>query len=152
MGGLYYFTRVYTICMGSTKEAALCHLDRELLHILSLPAWNISIFLKSVEDCRGRSWLNLLDTAEEHHHEAAAICLHEHTSPVTKVFMPGLKLRRGTPPSIVHRVDVIGVSCYTSTDLINWKYEGALSRSAALAFPILSCLHVRQELVACPPS
>ena len=31
---------------------------------------------------------------------------------------------RGTPPSIVHRVDVIGISCYSSTDLINWDYEG----------------------------
>ena len=34
--------------------------------------------------------------------------------------------RRGNPPSIVHRVDVIGVSCYTSTDLIHWYFEGAL--------------------------
>ncbi|MBP3583912.1 MAG: family 43 glycosylhydrolase, partial [Clostridia bacterium] len=28
------------------------------------------------------------------------------------------------PNSKVERVDVIGVSCYTSTDLVNWKYEG----------------------------
>ena len=34
--------------------------------------------------------------------------------------------RRGNPPSIVHRVDVIGVSCYTSTDLLHWHFEGAL--------------------------
>ena len=31
---------------------------------------------------------------------------------------------RGNPPSIVHRVDVIGISCYTSTDLVHWRYEG----------------------------
>ena len=24
----------------------------------------------------------------------------------------------------VNRVDVIGISCYSSTDLVNWKYEG----------------------------
>ena len=28
------------------------------------------------------------------------------------------------PNSKVERVDVIGVSCYTSRDLVNWKYEG----------------------------
>ncbi|MBQ8583312.1 MAG: family 43 glycosylhydrolase [Clostridia bacterium] len=28
------------------------------------------------------------------------------------------------PNSKVERVDVIGVSCYTSQDLVNWKYEG----------------------------
>jgi hypothetical protein len=28
------------------------------------------------------------------------------------------------PNSRVERVDVIGVSCYTSPDLVNWKYEG----------------------------
>ncbi len=33
---------------------------------------------------------------------------------------------RGTPPSIVHRVDVIGISCYSSADLINWDYEGTV--------------------------
>ena len=35
---------------------------------------------------------------------------------------------RGKPPSIVHRVDVIGISCYTSTDLIHWHSEGALTQ------------------------
>lgn len=28
------------------------------------------------------------------------------------------------PNSKVERVDIIGVSCYTSRDLVNWKYEG----------------------------
>lgn len=25
---------------------------------------------------------------------------------------------------MVNRVDVIGISCYSSKDLVNWKYEG----------------------------
>jgi hypothetical protein len=27
---------------------------------------------------------------------------------------------------ILHRVDVIGISCYSSTDLLNWKHEGVV--------------------------
>lgn len=46
-----------------------------------------------------------------------------------------LSAHRGTPPSIVHRVDVIGISCYTSTDLINWKYEGEPCLMMPPAFP-----------------
>jgi len=31
-----------------------------------------------------------------------------------------------TAPGFLHRVDVIGVSCYSSTDLLNWKNEGVV--------------------------
>ena len=33
------------------------------------------------------------------------------------------------PNTRVERVDVIGVSCYTSKDLVNWKYEGLVLES-----------------------
>ena len=46
--------------------------------------------------------------------------------------------RRGNPPSIVHRVDVIGVSCYTSTDLIHWYFEGALHTQHEQAISVLA--------------
>ncbi|KAK9915194.1 hypothetical protein WJX75_005945 [Coccomyxa subellipsoidea] len=35
----------------------------------------------------------------------------------------------GKPPSIVHRVDVIGISCYSSKDLLNWHHEGLALRA-----------------------
>ena len=78
------------------------------------------------------------------------ICLQEHTAPGTVIFMPVRLMRRGKPPSIVHRVDVIGVSCYTSTDLINWKYEGVSSQSAASAN--VSRMHARHKLGTLPLS
>ncbi|BDA43720.1 hypothetical protein COCOBI_04-7350 [Coccomyxa sp. Obi] len=42
---------------------------------------------------------------------------------------PTLPPGSGKPPSIVHRVDVIGISCYSSQDLINWHYEGLALRA-----------------------
>ena len=132
MAGLSCFMRVSTTCMGSTKEVALCHLARELL-ILVFPLPVASIFLNPLKDRKDPLCRKLLDAAEEHRCEAGPICLQEHTASGTAALMPVWCLCRGKPPSIVHRVDVIGVSCYTSTDLINWKYEGVSPHSAASA-------------------
>ena len=43
----------------------------------------------------------------------------------------------------VSRVDVIGISCYSSTDLVNWKYEGLVLESN-------KALRPRMPTVICP--
>ena len=54
---------------------------------------------------------------------------------------------RGNPPSIVHRVDVIGISCYTSTDLVHWQNEGVplicphALHGSSVACDSPSCMH-----------
>ena len=130
--------------MGSTKEAALCHLARELLLlVIPHPVANISTSLDHLKNCKDPPCRKIIDAAEEHHCEAGGACLQEHTAPGAVVPMSVWWMCRGKPPSIVHRVDVIGVSCYTSTDLINWKYEGVSSQSAASAS--IHCARMRTD-------
>jgi hypothetical protein len=101
--------REYIIGMARTKEARRYLPDRELLsfcHLFHL--YNNQTLLLALQAT---------------YPSALELCLQVSKGQENWQIARDL-LCRGKPPSIVHRVDVIGISCYSSKDLLNWHHEG----------------------------